>query len=148
MSKGNRRSSRPAILENLRRVETIVRYCIDEIEGYANTPQRSASTKGKKRAVAKPKVDFESNERHFVRTHAVSLSGRKKFALLTAFLAKGEVGKEVPLKDIEAMWSRMTAPLGGPFNRKYSNDAKESGWVDTKKKGLYSLRPKWQDILR
>ena len=81
-----------------------------------------------------------------MRDHAKGLGGAKKFALLLAYLAKGEVTKEIQLKDIEAAWSRMTALLGG-FNRKYSSDAKEQGLVNTKKHGVYVLRPRWRDII-
>ena len=140
--------SKPALLENLRRIESLVRKCIDELADQPHRSTRPQARKGAERSAAIAKLDFDSNERHFVRTHGVELSGRKKFVLLTAFLAKGEVGREVPLSEIEAMWSRMTGLLKGPFNRNYCNGAKESGWVNTKKKGFYSLRAAWQEALR
>jgi hypothetical protein len=79
--------------------------------------------------------------------HAQEMTGGQKFALLLAQLANGEPNKEVQLKDIEDKWNRMTALLGGKFNRKYSNVAKERGWADTKKLGVYVLCPSWREIL-
>jgi hypothetical protein len=39
----------------------------------------------------------------------------------------------------------MTAPalMAGDFNRFYSSAARENDWVDTKKPGVYFLRPSW-----
>jgi hypothetical protein len=94
-------------------------------------------------------LDFEVHERVFIKRHARQLSGPEKFVLLLAYLAKGQAGKEVQLKDIENHWNKMTAPnlLDGNFNRFYTSCAKENGWVNTKKQGVYILRPQWRDIL-
>jgi hypothetical protein len=81
-----------------------------------------------------------------MKAHASGLSGGAKFGLLLAYLAKGNVEREIKLKDLETAWNRMTARLGD-FNRKYSNDAKEQGLVNTKKHGIYVLRPRWRDII-
>jgi hypothetical protein len=88
-------------------------------------------------------LDFGVNERAFVKTHARQLSEPKKFVLLLAYLAKGQAGKDVQLKDIENHWNKMTAPnlLDGNFNRFYTSSAKENGWVNTKKQSAYFLRP-------
>jgi hypothetical protein len=61
----------------------------------------------------------------------------------------GELGKEVELKEIQKLWNRMTASnlLGMEFNYKYPTAAKEQGWVDTKRKGFYSLCPDWGNAL-
>ena len=92
------------------------------------------------------RMDFDMNERAFAKQHAGGLSGPKKFALLLAYLAKGDCSKRIPLKDIQKCWDRMTALLGGKFYRKYSNKAREYGWADTKKTGTYVLRPHWLRI--
>ena len=64
-------------------------------------------------------------------------------------MAEGQVGKEVELKDIEAHWNKMTSAslMAGKFNRFYSTTAKENGWVDTTKQGVYVLCPSWKEIL-
>jgi hypothetical protein len=43
----------------------------------------------------------------------------------------------------------MTAPnlLNGEFNRFYTSSAKENGWINTKKQGVYVLQQRWRDIL-
>jgi hypothetical protein len=104
-------------------------------------PQQSA-----RRALA-AQLDFEVNERAFMKAHARALSGPRKFVLLIAYLAKGQVGREVALSDIQKRWNRMTALLGGRFNRFFSATAKDNGWVNTKKKGMYILAPTWKEAL-
>ena|SRR2546428_116420 len=91
-------------------------------------------------------LDFDMPMRAFVKTHGQKLSGPKKFVLLAAYLAKGQEGKEVQLKEIERHWNRTTSLMGGRFNRFYSNIAKENGWVNTRKAGIYILRQSWKAI--
>jgi hypothetical protein len=98
-------------------------------------------------AQSKPRLDFGMNERAFAKQHASGLSGPKKFALLLAYFAKGNCGKEIEVKFIEKSWNKMTALLGGKFNGKYPNKAKEYGWADSSKQGVYVLRPRWVEIL-
>jgi hypothetical protein len=93
------------------------------------------------------KLDFTKNERAFLKTHAQNLSGPKKFVLILAYLTKGNIGTEVPLNIIEARWNKATTHLGGVFNRFYSNSAKDNGWVDSPKKGIYALSSTWKDAL-
>ena len=93
------------------------------------------------------KLDFGKSERAFVKTYAKGLSGTRKFVLLAAYVAKGQVGKEVELSDVHKRWNRMTALLGGKFNRFFSNTAKDDGWVDTRKKGTYVLTSSWKEAI-
>jgi len=79
---------------------------------------------------------------------AKGLSGPKKFALLLSWLTKGDLKKEVELKEIEGHWNRMTSLLEMKFNRFFPAQAKDNDWVQSKKKGLYNLRPAWRDILK
>ena len=99
--------------------------------------------------VSRP-LDFGMQERAFIKRNAAGLSGPKKFVLLVAYLAKGNLGREVLLKDVAQHWNRMTAPslLGGKFNRFYSNSSRENDWVETKKPGVYSLRPSWHAAIK
>lgn len=93
-------------------------------------------------------VDFSSNIRAFVKRYAGGMSGPQKFALLLAYLAKGDSGKRISLEDIHRHWNKMTAKglLGVKFNRFYSATARERDWVSTEKSGLYYLRPSWHEI--
>jgi hypothetical protein len=96
------------------------------------------------------KLDFSKNERAFIKTYARKLSGVKKFVLLLAYLAQGKVGKEVELKEIQRHWNKMKANnlLGLDFNTFHSNAAKDNGWVNTTKKGVYVLSQSWKDALQ
>jgi hypothetical protein len=91
-------------------------------------------------------VDFGTPARPFMKAF-VALSGAKKFALLVAWTVKGDLEKQVPLAEVEALWSSMAGMLGLKFNRKFSSDARESDWVECKKAGRYNLRPNWKHIL-
>lgn len=94
-------------------------------------------------------VDFELPDRAFIKRYAKGLSGPKKFVLLLAFMTQGVAGKEVLHSEVERRWNRMTSPalLGYRFNSFYSTTARENGWVEVKKKGMYTLRTTWKDIL-
>jgi hypothetical protein len=41
----------------------------------------------------------------------------------------------------------MTSILHNDFNPSFTNNAKESGWVDVKKRGNYVPHPTWNEIL-
>src|SRR5258708_394109 len=51
-----------------------------------------------------PTLDFTKSERAFIKAHAKGLSGTRKFVLLVAYIAKGQVGKEVQLSDLHKRW--------------------------------------------
>ena len=108
---------------------------------------RSQSPKSKVRKEPVQKLDFTKPERAFIKSYASKLSGAKKFVMLLAFMSKGVANKEVRLKDIEKHWNKMTALLG-KFNRFHANSAKESGWVNTQKQGLYVLCSSWKEVLK
>ena len=117
--------------------------------GTARTREKKVKQTLKRTAVrsATTPLDFSVNERAFVKAHGRGLSGQKKFVLLVAYLAHGQVGKEVQLGDVQKQWNKMTRLLGGRFNRFYSNTAKDNGWVDTRKKGVYVLTQSWKQAL-
>jgi hypothetical protein len=119
--------------------------------GAARTARQHARTVPARRPPASTsvKLDFTKSERAFVKVHARGLSGPKKFVLLLAHLAKGGIGKEVSLNEVQKRWNKMTAGtlLGCKFNTFYSNTAKDNGWVDTKEKGIYVLTSSWKEVL-
>jgi len=93
-------------------------------------------------------IDFSINERAFTKRYAIDKSGPKKFTLLLAYLAKGEVDKNFDLSDIKNHWNKMSAKnMLGKFNMFYSNDAKNRGWVDSKEHGKYNLTNEWKSVL-
>jgi hypothetical protein len=93
-------------------------------------------------------LDFSMPIRAFVKRHGKDMSGPKKFTLLLAYLAKGDLETTVLLVEIKNHWSKMTsqALLGIDFNPYYSSPAKENDWVHTEKNGSYNLRPSWKAI--
>lgn len=92
-------------------------------------------------------LDFSLNIRAFVKRYAAGKSGPRRFVLLLAFLAKGEVGVDVELEKIRNEWSKMSAKnLLGKFNRFYPNEAKTQGWADSKAHGTYCLTNAWKEI--
>ena len=90
-------------------------------------------------------IDFSINERAFVKRYATDKSGPKKFTLLLAYLAKGEIEKNIELSEIKKHWGKMTSKaLLGKFNMFYPNDAKTRGWIDSKEYGSYNLTNEWK----
>ena len=92
-------------------------------------------------------LDFSLNIRAFIKRYAAGKSGPKRFVLLLAYLAKGEVGTDVELEKIRNEWSKMSAKnLLGKFNRFYPNEAKTQGWADSKAHGTYCLTSAWKEV--
>jgi hypothetical protein len=93
-------------------------------------------------------IDYSKPLRPFVKRYGAGMSGPKKFTLVLAHLAGGDLSKNVSLDQVQRYWSRMTAKglLGMKFNRFYSAKAKDNDWVNTEKSGLYHLRPSWKEI--
>jgi len=93
-------------------------------------------------------INFTLNERAFIKRYAVDKSGPKKFALLLAYLSKGETDKNIEISEIKRHWSKMsTKTLLGKFNMFYPNEAKTRGWVDSEEYGSYNLTKEWKNIL-
>ncbi len=94
-------------------------------------------------------IDFSINERAFVKRFVADKSGPKKFVLLLSYLSKGDVNKDIALNDLKDKWSKMEgkALLGGKFNSFYTNEAKNQGWVDSKKRGFFNLTLEWKKVL-
>ena len=97
----------------------------------------------------KAKLVFTKPERAFVKTYARGMNGQKKFVLLVAYLTKGGVGKEIEVKELQRHWNKMTASnlLGLEYNGKYATFAKDHGWVDAPRHGVYVLTESWKEIL-
>ncbi len=128
--------------ENL--IEIIKR--IDKLEkavfGDGKNKMKSASK------ISTRNIDFSINERAFVKRYAVDKSGPKKFTLLLAYFANGEVDKNFDLSDIKNHWNKMSAKnMLGKFNMFYPNDAKNRGWIDSKEYGKYNLTNEWNNVL-
>lgn len=92
-------------------------------------------------------INFSLNERAFANKYGKDKSPSKKFGILIAFHARGDASIEVSMKQIQTSWDRMKSLLGN-FNRKYSTEAKTFGWVNSPKKGFYTLAPGWEEVFK
>ena len=117
-----------------------------ELVPSSEAPHKRAKKAPPPKSAAKPPVNFSTPIRAFVKQHASDLSGSQKFALLVAYLAKGDSDKEVLMVDVEKRWNKMKPLLGGKLNRAHSTRAKENGWVDSPKHGVYVVLPSWKGI--
>lgn len=90
-------------------------------------------------------ISFSINIRAFIRRYAANKSGPRKFVLLLAHIAKGEIEKNIEISEISKHWNKMSAKnLLGKYNRFYPNEAKTQGWVDSKEYGTYCLTDEWR----
>ena len=94
-------------------------------------------------------LDFELPRRAFVKKYSSrTMSGAQKFVLLLASLAKGKTDVTIPVQDLQRAWGSMTERMGGKFNPAYTTRAKDNGWINTPKKGVYELRASWREIFK
>ena len=89
---------------------------------------------------------FSLNPRAFMKKYGRGRSGPQKFTLLLARLANGDGSKEVSFEAIKDQWDKMKGIIG-KFNSAYSTRAKDEDWIDTKKQGVYVLKPSWKDAI-
>jgi len=90
-------------------------------------------------------ANFELNERAFADRYLKGKSPAVRFAMLIAYIAKGDVGHEVSLEEVKAVWGRMTSIIKN-FNRKYTTVAKTLGYVDSPRTSIYVLSVGWEAI--
>lgn len=133
---------------------------LQQIKSLAEDCIRAAGADARKQQVPKSKpvahpsasagLDFGKPLRPFIKTYRKGLSGPKKFTLLVSWLCKGDANKQIALSEVEKQWNKMTTKslLGMKFNRFFPAAARTNDWVESKKQGMYSLRPDWRDALR
>lgn len=138
------------LIEKLQQIKRLAEECLADFE-----PGSPASKKAKKpttasRTKAPSRIDFKKPLRPFIKLYSKGMSGPKKFTLLLARLAEGDLKKQVALSELQAHWNKMMSKslLGMEFNRFFPAQARENDWVESKKKGLYNLRPSWNEIFR
>lgn len=144
MSKGSKAESmlQP---ENVERLRALLKEAIDLLDSQTQAP----ASRIKKTASKPPeRPSFSLNVRAFMKRYGGNLGGAGKFTLLLARLANGKVGFAVSVKDIETQWNKMKGVMGAAYNPAHSTRAKERGWLDTPKHGVYSLSVDWTEALR
>jgi len=117
-----------------------------ELVANSKSTRKSAKPAPISKAAGSRTVNLSIPIRAFVKQHARDLSGAQKFALLVAYLSKGDSQKEVLMFDVERQWNRMKPLLGGKFNLAYTTRAKDNAWVDSPKRGVYVVLPGWKGI--
>lgn len=119
-----------------------------EAELTATASAKAARGKRDSRVNTNPSsaVNFSSPIRAFVKKYARAMGGPQKFALLVAYLNKGNTRKQVALADIKEQWNKMKPLLDGRFNMAHPTRAKEHGWVDSPQRGTYVLLSGWKGI--
>lgn len=146
MSKGNNAAAR-ALIE---KAQGLLEQALGMLGSEGATPAKPRKAKAASAPAAASitaDVDFDTPFRAFVKRHAGDMSGARKFTLLIAYIAKGDVKKSVDLAEIKQHWNKVTAKglLGMSFNPKYTSEAKEHDWVNASA-GAYVLRPNWRGI--
>lgn len=146
MSNENNEITHGQIISKLETIRSLTDECLIMLGEKKRLTKKTERVKPPK--TSPPVINFNLNIRHFVKQRAKTLSGPKKFVLILAYLAQGKTDKEVSLNDVEKAWGKMTSKtlLAMEFNRFYPTSAKESGWIDSTKKGFYHLTKSWQQI--
>lgn len=93
-------------------------------------------------------TDFRLGPRPFMKKNAGGLSGHERLILLVAHFAKGKVHDPVSRRDVVRQWDRMKPIMGGKYNGAYDTRARETGWLDSPKAGVFELCPGWEAILK
>lgn len=136
------------VARKLQQIRTIADECLSQLDLHLrlNPKPNASNRKEQKNARATEKIDFGKPIRPFIKQHSQGMSGSKKFTLLLARLAAGELAKEVALEEIVTHWNKMSALMGADFNRFFPSEAKDNDWVESRKRGFYNLRPEWKAI--
>jgi hypothetical protein len=118
------------------------------VELTPSTPERKAKQKAVPKAPKDVSLSFSLPIRAFIKRYAGRLSGPERFAVLVAYLCKGQLKKEVLGSEIEKQWNKMKPLLGGKeLNPAHSTRAKEHGWIDSQSRGKYVICPGWKGAL-
>jgi hypothetical protein len=108
-----------------------------------------AAKKSAEQATSDKKFDFTLPLRAFVLANgARKLSGPQKFVPVLGGLAKGDTSTGVNVDKVQKEWNKMKAPMGGRFNGAYVTRAKDKGWVEPLRQGVYKLRSTWSEAIR
>ena len=128
----------PAIVKRIERLEKTV----EQLKRVVLGSSREAKQLTEEETA---KINFSLNIRTFINRYAADKSRPKRFVLLLAHIAKGEIGRNIEIEEIRKQWNTMSAKnLLGKYNRFYPNEAKTQGWVDSKKYGTYCLTDEWR----
>jgi hypothetical protein len=146
MSDENSLLKQREFIERLEEIKKLANQCILQIGSTPSKLKASRQSKQETKEATPAQLNFGSNARAFVKKHAKQLSGPEIFVSILAFTAKGKINKQISLAYIEKLWKGMTGLIGMNFNRAYPVRAKDNGWVDSTKRGFYTLAGGWKGI--
>jgi hypothetical protein len=86
--------------------------------------------------------------RPFIKRFSSGMSGPKRFVLMVAHAAKGQLSVEVDGQALQKQWSKMSALMGGDFNTAYPSRARDNAWIESPKAGVFVLLGEWKEILQ
>jgi hypothetical protein len=132
------------VAEQLRAIRDLLDSVITSIDSDGAHPK---AARKRQEAPKNLTVDFELPERAFFSRYAQTLSGPERFALIVAYLAKGDETKDILMRDVSDRWGKMTSLLG-TFNPAHTTRARDKDFVSSRSKGSYHLRPNWGAIIR
>jgi hypothetical protein len=93
-------------------------------------------------------ADFSLGARPFMKKQAANRSGHERLILLVAHFANGKVRTPVSRHDVIRQWGKMKPIMGGKYNGAYDTRARETGWLDSPKPGVFELCPGWEGLLK
>lgn len=136
------------LASSLQQIKILAEKCLKNLEDSAPSPRSKKMKLLHDQRRRELSTDFGKPIRAFIKSYAKGMGGPAKFVLLLSYLAKGDQNVEVVSKDIEKKWGKMKSAtlLGMAFHPSYPGRAIENDWVDSKKKGVYFLRPNWKRI--
>jgi len=138
------------LIQNLEQIKKLTEECLSGFSAIIKS--EIVEDKIKQSISLSGEVDFDMNERAFIKKYSKRMNGPKKFVLILAYLVKGKIEEEKPVVEIRKHWNRMTALFkarkgeSGKFNTYYSTTAKDNNWVDSKKYGFWHLTSNWAEI--
>jgi len=147
MSGESNSRDREHLIAAIEQIKMVADECLRRVRN-GSRPQNPRIRRARTPQPRTSQIDLDKPIRPFIKSYARGLSGPKKFALVLGWLCKGDLKREVELKEVEKCWNNMTSLLEMRFNRFFPARAKENDWVDSKKKGFYNLRPTWKDATK
>jgi len=93
-------------------------------------------------------LDFTLSSRAFIRKHAaLADSGAKKFVLLLSWIAKGKTDRQVDGEALRKEWDKVRGPIGADYQTMSATRARDNGWIDSPKHGVFKLARDWKRAL-
>ncbi len=150
MSRESKAMAKVKLIAILQQIKSLTEDCIRAVDSRGSKQRVVKSRSGQHTSPLPIDVDFGKPLRPFIKTYGKGLSGPKKFTLLLSWLAGGDANKQIALSEIQKKWKRMTAKslLGMGFNPFFPAAARDNDWLESKKQGVYNLRPDWRNALK